>query len=167
MADFTASRPIETQKEGAYLHDRSNRPAAPTWTRMQLVRRFAPLAFGLVLAMGFLAIAFQTWASWENHRAWAVALMTPLWVLGGVALAHLLVRREFKVITLGMSFVGFGLILTCMNIWRGTRTDGQDGGRDAMTIISAILFVIAVHSFLIAAVWVEAKRPVRAPAPEM
>jgi hypothetical protein len=75
-------------------------------------------------------------------------------------------RKELKVITFGLSFVGLGLILMYMNVWRGTRTVGQDGGRDAMTIISAILFVIAVHSFLIAAIWVEAKRPVRALAPE-
>ena len=167
MADFTASRPIETQKEGDYLHDRSNRPEAPTWTRMELARRFAPLALGLLFAAGFLAIAFQTWASWENQRAWAVALMTPLWVLGGVALGHLLVRREFKIISLGVSFVGLGLILMYLNVWRGNVTEGQDGGRDAMTIISAILFVIAMHSFLTAALWVEAKRPVRVPAPEM
>lgn len=167
MADFTASRPIETQKAGAYLHDRTNRPEAPTWTRGEAARRFVPFALGLLLAAGFLAIAFQTWASWDNHRAWAVALMTPLWVLGGVALGHLLMRKEFKTITLGMSFVGLGLILMYLNVWRGKVTEGQDGGRDAMTIISAILFVIAVHSFLIAAVWVEAKRPVRAPAPEM
>jgi len=167
MANFTASRPIETQKEGAYLHDRTNRPAAPTWTRMELVRRFAPIGLGLLLAFGLLAIAFQTWAAWDNHRAWHVALMTPLWVLGGLALGHLLMRKEFKIITFGLSLVGLGLILMFMNSWRGNLTEGPDGGRDAMTIVSAILFVIAVHSFLIAAVWVEAKRPSRAPVPQM
>ena len=167
MANFADSRPIETQKEGAYLHDRTSRPAAPTWTRMELVQRFAPIGLGLLLAMGFMAIAFQTWASWDNHRAWAVALMTPLWVLGAVALGHLFMRKEFKVTAFGMSLVALGLILMAINSWRGDLTEGQDNGRDAMTIISAILFVIAIHSFVIAAIWVEAKRPTRAPVAEM
>ncbi len=166
-ANFSSARPVETDKQGAFLHDRTNRPEAPAWTRAELARRFAPFALYLLFAGGFLAIAFQTWAAWDNHRAWHVAITTPLWVLGGMAFAHVALRGGFNLLAGPVVFLVLGLILLWANVYRGTLVDGDDAGRDALTIISAILFLIAVHWFIIAAAWLELKRPTRAPAPEM
>ncbi len=167
MADFAAARPIETEKQGAFLHDRKNRPEPATWTRSALAVRHAPIALGLLFAAGYLAIAFQTWAWWGYDRAWAVALMLPLWALGGFAGAHLAIRREWKVLTFGAPFLLIGLILLWSNIWRGSVVDGPDNGRDAMTIISAICFIVAANLDILGLVWVEARRPTRAPKLEM
>lgn len=167
MADFAAARPVESEKLGAFLHDRKNRPAAPTWARADMAKRFAPIVLGVVFAACYIAIAFQTWAWWDNGRAWAVALTAPLWALGGFGAAHLAMRREWRTLALGVPFLIIGLILMWANAWRGEVTEGQDNARDAMTIISAICFLIAVHCGLLGAIWAEARRPTRVPRPEM
>ncbi|MBI5949197.1 MAG: hypothetical protein HY875_13755 [Chloroflexi bacterium] len=166
MADLTTAAPVETEKS-TFLHDRGGRPEAPKRPVAELVRDNLGLLLGLVLALGFTALAFQTRASWDSHRDWVVPMTVPIWAVAGVSLGHLLARRKVDAAFTGLMLLVVVLGLTILNIWQGTQSEGQDGARDALTISAAVALGITVLALLVGAIWVEAKDPTKAPPPEM
>ena len=166
MADFTAPAPSEAAKIGDYLHDRGRIPAAPQWTTGGLVGRYLPLALGILFAMGALALAFQTRASWSSHREWIVPVTIPVLVLGGVALGYMVARGKLTSIIWPAGFLLVVIVLTVFNAWRGSISTGHDTARNVMTIFAAILLGIAVVSLIITMVVTEVKDPAKAPAPK-
>lgn len=167
MADLTAAAPVESAKSGDYLHSRERIPARPAATRGDLVRRFLPLALGIACAAGFVALGFQTRATWSTHRDWVIPVTAPLLAIGGVALGYLLARGRANALATGALFLALTVLLTVLNIWRGAHTDGSDGLRDALSILAGLALGGTVAAFVIAAIAVELRDPARAPAPEM
>ena len=166
MADFTAPAPSEAAKIGDYLHDRGHIPAAPAWSPTDLVKRYLPLALGVLFAMGAMALAFQTRASWSSHREWVVPTATPLLAIGGVSLAYMVARGKITSIIWPAGFLFVVIVLTVFNAWRGSISTGHDTARNVMTIFAAILLGIAVVSLIITMVVTEVKDPTKAPAPK-
>jgi len=165
MTDFAAPIPVEPAKAD-YLHERERIPAAPKATIADLARRHAGLALGFVLAMGYMAMAFQTRASWGAHRDWVVPMTVPFWVIGGVALGHLVDRKQWAAAAPGIGLLLVAIVLTGLNDWRGAVTEGSDALRDALTTITAVVLGFSLAALTAALVWVEAARPTKAPAPE-
>ena len=56
--------------------------------------------------------------------------------------------------------------LVASNIWRGSATDGSDGLRDALSIMSGVTIGLTVAAAVGAMIFVEATRPLRAQTPE-
>lgn len=166
MADFSAAAPFEATKP-TWLHDQDILPAAPARSVAQIARRFLPLAFGILFAIGFEALAFQTRATFEGERDWVVPTITPFLAIGGVALAVLLARRQVIAVTPGIVFTVIIIGLTAANIWRGQVTDGHDWGRDILSIIAGVTIAAAVISLTAGIAWSEARNPTRVPPPEM
>lgn len=166
MANFSAAVPIEPEKS-TYLHERTNRPAAPKRSNMDLFRSFLGLGLGVLFALGFIALAFQVRAGWDNHREWVVATTVPGLVLGGLAAGHLIARRQIAALGPGVGLLVLTLVLVVLNYLRGRDTSGNDGLRDALSIISGVLLVLTVGALVGALVRVEWKHPTKAPAPEV
>jgi hypothetical protein len=165
MADFTARAPGEPEKT-AYVHERGTRPSGPALRPFQLARENLGLIAGFVLSLGFTALAFQARASWEWHRDWVVPVVVPLLSLGGMAMGHLIVRRQWAALGPGMGCLALSVAMAALNIWRGALTEGGDGLRDAMSLVSAGFLALAIALLSGALFWVEARRPTRVPAPE-
>ena len=166
MANFSAPAPSEDTK-AAWLHDRSRIPAAPPSSRADVFRRYLPLTFGILLALGAEALAFQTRASWSSGREWVVPATTPLLVIGGLALGHLVARGKLNSVSWPAGFVLLAIIFTIFNIWRGTISSGADTGRNVLTVLTAILLGVSVAWLMLTLLITEVKDPTRAPtAPE-
>ncbi|MGI8927204.1 MAG: hypothetical protein ACR2HN_11250 [Tepidiformaceae bacterium] len=166
MADFSRAAPAEAQKS-TEVHDRGARPDAPPSRLTATLRNNVGMLLGFAFAMGFMALAFQTRATWDSHRDWVVPVTVPFWAIGGVALGHLLGRRQFVATGPALLLLMLAMVLTALNIWRGAETDGGDGLRDAMTIATAVLLTLALLALLGALVWLEAKHPTKAPPAEV
>lgn len=166
MANFSDPAPFDATKPD-WLHDRHNRPAAPARTSASLIRRFLPLAAGILFAIGLEALAFQTRATFEGERDWVVPTVTPFFAIGGVALAVLLARRQIIAVTPGLLLVVIACGLTAANIWRGQVTTGHDWGRDILSIVTGVVLAAALISLTVGVVWSEAKNPTRAPLSEV
>lgn len=165
MADFEAKSPIETEKAGAFLHDRSNRPKRPVTDQQEQAQQYLPLAIALICGVGMVALAFQARASWESHRDWVVPVTLPLLVIGGLAFGHLLARREWNPLTPAMFLVAGIIALTGWDVWLDAE-EKSSGLRDAIAIGNGVFLAFAVILSVGALVWVEWKRPAKAPLAE-
>lgn len=165
MVNFSARAPVQPEKPH-YLHNQAEKPKAPRPTLRTVVRQNADLALGVLVGIGFVALAFQIRAGWENHREWVVATTVPFTATAGVALGALLGRQKWEAALAPILFVLLAIMLVIFNILRGYETEGPDGLRDAMSIISGICLGAACLSAIAAFIWVEVREPYRAPAPE-
>ncbi len=164
MAELSIPAPYEPEKTA--IHDRGTRPSRPSVSRMDLVKQYWGLALGLVLACLITAMAFQARAGWDNHREWVVAMTGPFQALGGIAFGHLIYRMAWKALAPGFVF----FFLACLFIGGDVLADGANASmaaRDTLSILGGIALGIAVACFLVAVLWVEIRRPTKAPAPEM
>jgi hypothetical protein len=164
MTNWAGTAPAEPKKSD-YLHDRSRIPPAPRARTVELGERWAGMAIGFLFAMGFMALAFQTRASWGVHRDWVVPTTAPFWAIGGVALGHLLARRAWTALGPGVLLLALGLVFTVLNLWRSTQVEGSDTLRDVLTIITAVVLGLSLFALAFGAVWVEARQPRKAPPP--
>ena len=167
MADFSTPAPAEPNKIGDYLHDQSRIPEGPDRAPLTWARQNWGLVLGVLLGLGGAALAVQTRAAWESHRDWVVPVIMLGSAIGGLMLGHLLQRGKSNITTPVMVFTALAMTFTLLNIWRGYVTEGGDGARDALTILSAITLAIAVATAILGAILVEAKDPTRPPAPEL
>ena len=162
MADLAAPAPFESEKTTA-LHDRAERPKAPTAGLTTSAKRFAEAGLALLLTVGFVALCFQTRATWDGQRDWVVPATVPVAAISAIALAGLLMRKQFIAAGPGLLLLFFALGLTGANI----AADGSDTAQDVLTITTAVLLVIAAGCLIAAFAAVEWLRPIKAPAPEM
>ncbi|MBE0608944.1 MAG: hypothetical protein IH609_06165 [Dehalococcoidia bacterium] len=165
MANFSLPAPFEPEKT-AYIHDRTNRPARPTTSNNDLVRRFAGFGLGLVFAAFMLAIAFQVRDGWENHREWVVAMSGPFYALGGIALGHLLYRKKLEAAAPALLFLVLAAVVAGSDI-AADADDADMALRDALSIIGGILLAISIACAVFAVIWVELRNPTRVPPPQM
>ena len=165
MTDFAAKAPFNPEKPNE-LHARESLPAAPDRSRNDLIRQFFGLGLGVVGTCIFLALAFQARAGWHNHREWVVATTVPGAVFAGVCFGYLLARSQFKASMWGVSLLAISVAFTVFNIIQGAISAGPDYRRDALTILAGSFLVFAGIAFVIAEIYVELKRPTRAPSPE-
>jgi hypothetical protein len=165
MANLSIPAPVEPEKS-TFLHDRSNRPAAPAISRLGLAKRWAGLLSGLVLAVGLTAVLFSVRDSWDNHREWLVTVI-PVLVIAGVALGHLTVRGQMKALAPGGLFLFLALVFAGADIIADNDSAATMTTRDTLSILGGISLGISVVAFVIALVWVEVRNPTKAPAPEM
>jgi hypothetical protein len=165
MADLTAAAPIETEKTGDYLHDMTNRPQPPESRTPDLIKRYTPGALALLLTFAVVALAFETRDSWTSHRDWVIPVNVPFFAIAGLALAHLLIRHEWLAALPGFTLLLVSSVFMAINVWIGAAgAENQDGARLFLAIAGGIGIVFGVIALLIGLVWVEAKRPTRAPA---
>lgn len=165
MANFSIPAPFEPEKS-AFIHDRTTRPARPAVARGELLRRFAGLGMGLVIAGIMLAIAFQVRAGWENHREWVVAMTGPFYAMGGIAIGHLLARQKWEPVAPALIFLA--LAATCAGIDIAADADDADLVlRDVLSIVGGILLAISIACALFAVLWVEIRTPTKAPPPQL
>jgi hypothetical protein len=164
MANLDLPAPIELAKS-IELHDRSNRPAAPARSRLDLVRLWAGIGTGVLLAVGFTAVLFSVRDSWENHREWLVTLI-PFLVFAGVGMGHLVARRQITALAPGGAFLFLALIFAGSDIILDSE-GGKDAARDANSILGGVSLGLAVLALLVALVWVEVRKPTKAPAPQL
>lgn len=166
MADWSAPAPTAPEREH-WLHDQSKLPGAPVRGTVDYLRMFLPLALGLVLSAGLVALAFEVRSSWDSHRDWVVPVTVPLLVMGGVSMAYLLQRRALIAIAPAIVFLVLAGLFAGFNIARASTTEGSDAGRDALSILGGVSLGLAIASLLGGMAWVEATRPTRAPAGEL
>ncbi len=164
MADLTAQAPTEPQKT-RWVHDRSRIPARPATTAQDLHLRYRGWLLGFVLALGLTALAFQTRATWESRRDWVVPMTVPFWASAGIALGLLVDGRRWKAAAPGIVLFVVALLLTGLNIWRGTETDGQDNWRDALSIITGVTLGFMVVALLAGLIGSELTRTKQAQPP--
>lgn len=166
MVNWSAPAPANPEKPD-WLHDQSQLPAAPGRTRTEYLHYLGPLILGLVFAAVFVALSFQTRASWGSHRDWVVPTTIPLTAIAGVAMGYLVARRAWVELTPGLLLLFVVLVLTGLNIWRGAVTEGDDTLRDVLSITAGVFLGLTVLALWGALVWLEAKHPLRAPQPQM
>ena len=167
MADFSAAAPVEPVKQGDYLHDRSRIPAMPEITPRGEFDSYFGYGLGVLLALGALALMFQTRASWERHREWVVPATAPITAIAGLALGHMIARRKWKAAAPALGCLAVAMIFTAFNAWRGAVVDGHDAGRNTMSVFAGIFMALFMACAIVGAVVVEARDPVRPPAPEV
>jgi hypothetical protein len=166
MADLRAAAPVETEKIGAYLHDRSRIPAPPATDWKARTGPFLWIGLGFVLAMGAEALAFQTRSTWYAHRDWVVPMTTPILALSGVMLGYLLWRGQLMRLAWPLSLIFLALAFTAFNIWAG-RVSPHHEGRDVLAVIIAVLLGVAVVWTILQGIVFEYRNPSRPPAPEV
>lgn len=165
MANFSLPAPFEAEKS-AFIHDRSTRPVRPAVSRAELVRRFAGLGMGLVVAGIMVAIAFQVRAGWDNHREWVVAMSGPFYAIGGISIGHLLARQKWEPVAPALIFLALAAACAGLDIV----ADAGDADmvlRDLLSVAGGILVAISIGCALFAALWVEIRTPTKAPPPQM
>ena len=165
MADFSAAAPVEPDKSEV-VHDRDTRPGAPA-DRQDYGRLLLHIAVGVACTAAFVAIAFQARASWTEVRDWVVPVTIPLYALGGISLAYLLLRRAWLEASTGVTLLFFAVALTGFDLWRAALTTGPDGLRDSFSITIGVLLGVSIAALAAGMAWVEARRPSRPPAPEL
>ena len=164
MADLTSRIPMEADKT-PWVHDRSRIPERPAATNRELFVRYQGLLLGLGLALAFTALAFQTRATWTTHRDWVVPMTVVFWAGAGVALGYLIDRRRWKEAAPGLALLAVGIVLIGVNDVRGMQVEGSDGLRDALSIITGVVFGFMIAALLGALVWVEMKDPTKVAPP--
>ncbi len=164
MADFTAAAPVEPEKSAA-VHDRDTRPGAPA-DRRDLGRLLLLIAVGVLFGAALIALAYQARASWTEVRDWVVPVTIPLYAIGGIALAYLVLRRAWLAASTGLTLLFLTVALTGFNLWRAALTTGPDGLRDSLSISAGVLLGATIAALTAGMVWVEARRPSRPPAPD-
>ncbi len=165
MADFSAAAPVEPDKSEV-VHDRDTRPGAPA-DRQDYVRLLLHIAVAAAFTAAFVAIAFQARASWTEVRDWVVPVTIPLYALGGISLAYLVLRRAWLEASTGVTLLFFAVALTGFDLWRAALTTGPDGLRDSFSITIGVLLGVSIAALAAGMAWVEARRPARPPAPEL
>ena len=165
MANLSIPAPIEPEKSD-WLHDRDNRPKGPGTSRVELLKRFSGLIAGSILAVALTAVLFSLRDSWGNHREWLVT-MIPFIVLAGLALSYLALRREWVAMAPGIFFLFFALLFGFIDILADNDEAATDTLRDTMSILGGIALGIATACFVVAVIWVEARKPFKAPQPEL
>lgn len=165
MADFSAAAPVEPDKSEV-VHDRDTRPGAPA-DRQDYVRLLLHIAVAAAFTAAFVAIAFQARASWTEVRDWVVPVTIPLYALGGISLAYLVLRRAWLEASTGVTLLFFAVALTGFDLWRAALTTGPDGLRDSFSITIGVLLGVSIATLAAGMAWVEARRPARPPAPEL
>ncbi len=164
MADFTAARPVETEKSEV-VHDRATRPDAPA-DRQDLGRLLLLIVLGVAFTAALVAIAFQARASWTEVRDWVVPVTIPFYALGGISLAYLVLRRAWMAASAGVTLLFVTVALTGFDLWRAALTTGPDGLRDSFSITIGVLLGVTIAALAAGMLWVEVRRPSRPPAPE-
>ena len=164
MADFTAARPVETDKSEV-VHDRATRPDAPA-DRRDLGRQLLLIVLGIAFTAALVAIAFQARASWTEVRDWVVPVTIPFYALGGISLAYLVLRRAWMAASAGLTLLFITVALTGFDLWRAALTTGPDGLRDSFSITIGVLLGVTIAALAAGMLWVEARRPSRPPAPD-
>jgi hypothetical protein len=164
MANMSIPRPFEPEKT-AYIHDRSARPEGPPSSRLEFARRWATIAIGVALGVGATALLFSIRDSWENHREWLVT-MIPFLVIAGIALAHLVARRQVVALVPGGAFLALALVFAGADLIADYDSGATDTARDVLSILAGICLGIAVALLAIALLWVEIRKPTKAPTPE-
>ena len=165
MANLSIPAPYEPEKTG-YLHDRSTRPDAPSESRVELAKRWSGLALGIAISVGLTALLFSVRDSWDNHREWLVTVI-PLLVIAGIALGHLLVRRQFVALAPGAVFLFLALLFGGADVLADNDGATSDTARDVLSILGGISLGIATIAFCMALAWVEMRNPTKAPTPEL
>ena len=165
MADFSDAAPVEPDKSEV-VHDRDTRPGAPA-DRQDYVRLLLHIAVAAAFTAAFVAIAFQARASWTEVRDWVVPVTIPLYALGGISLAYLVLRRAWLEASTGVTLLFFAVALTGFDLWRAALTTGPDGLRDSFSITIGVLLGVSIAALAAGMAWVEARRPARPPAPEL
>lgn len=164
MANLSIPAPIEPVKS-TWIHDRSQRPAAPATDRAALVRRWWGFGLGLVIAVGLTATLFSLRDSWHNHREWLVTVI-PVLVIAGVGLGHLIARGRLIALAVPGGFLFIALLFMLFDIIADN--DGSSmGTRDSYSILGGIALGFAAVSMAIALLWVEIRTPTKAPTPEL
>lgn len=166
MADFSNPAPVEETKTD-FLHDLSTRPAGPGMSREEHARDWLILLLGLVIGAAFVALAFETRGSWESHRDWVVPVLVPPLVIGGVAAAYLFIRNEWNAAAAGLMFGLASAGMMATNISIGRQDDPSAGTQNMLAAAGGVTLGLSVALFIFAMIWVEFRRPTRAPAPEM
>ena len=165
MADFSAAAPVEPDKSEV-VHDRDTRPGAPS-DRRDYGRLLLHIAVGVAFTAAFVALAYQARASWTDPRDWVVPVTIPLYALGGVSLAYLVIRRAWLEASTGVTLLFFAVALTGFDLWRAALTSGADGLRDSFSITIGVLLGFSIAALAAGMAWVEARRPSKPPAPEL
>ena len=165
MADFSAAAPVEPDKSEV-VHDRDTRPGPPA-DRRDYVRLRLHIAVAAAFTAAFVALAFQARASWTEVRDWVVPVTIPLYALGGISLAYLVLRRAWLEASTGITLLFFVVALTGFDLWRAALTTGPDGLRDSFSITIGVLLGFSIAALAAGMAWVEARRPSRPPAPEL
>lgn len=165
MANLSIPAPVETEK-ATFLHDRSNRPAAPATSRADLLKRWAGTIVGCALAVGLTAVLFSVRDSWDNHREWLV-MVVPVLVIAGLALGHLGARNKLQALAPGLLFLFLALIFAGADILADNDSGASDTTRDVLSILGGICLGLAAAALAFALVWVELRNPTKAPTPEM
>ncbi|MFN8616398.1 MAG: hypothetical protein U0837_04840 [Dehalococcoidia bacterium] len=164
MANLSIPAPIEPEKT-PWIHDRSQRPAAPARDRAALARQWWGFALGLVLSVGLTATMFSLRDSWHNHREWLVTFI-PVLVIAGVGLGHLIAREKLLAISVGLGFLLLAWMFMLFDIIADN--DGSSmGTRDTFSILGGIALGFGAVALSIALLWVEVRNPTRAPAPQL
>ncbi len=132
-----------------------------------MAKVWAPFAIGILFALGAVALAFQTRASWNIHRDWVVPVLVPPLVLGGLAMGYLTARLRLKALATPLMLLSIALLFTILNIIRANFTEGDDGLRDALSIMTGVLLGVTILWLIVAFAWTEYRDPVKPPAPEM
>lgn len=165
MANLSIPAPIEPEKSD-WLHDRDNRPKGPTTSRVELAKRNGGLIAGVILSVGLTAVMFSLRASWDNHREWLVT-MIPFLVIAGLALSYLVLRREWIALAPGGAFLSIALLFALFDVIADNDGGSTDTIRDVLSILGGIALGIATACLVVAVIWIEARKPYKAPTPEV
>lgn len=164
MANLSIPAPIEPEKT-PWIHDRTQRPAAPAISRKEFALRWWGFALGCALSVGLTATLFSIRDSWGNHREWLVTTI-PMLAIAAVALGHLLYRQRLLALAVPASLLFLTELLMVLDIIADN--DGATmGTRDALAIMGGIALGATTIAFMIALPWVELRDPTKAPAPEL
>jgi len=167
MANLKAAMPIEENKSGAYLHDRTRIPANREWNWKQWAANNQGYLWGIAFGLLLTAAVMETREAWESHRDWVPpALLVPA-VLGGLALGHLGQRGKVNVVAVPGFLLGVTLFAVVMHLWVKEDHPGNGGLLTTFTIISYASLIAAAHWLIAAVIFVEATDPTRPPEPEM
>lgn len=166
MSQFSDPIPVNAEKVNA-LHAQEELPGRPALSRMDMAKVWAPMAIGILFALGAVALGFQARASWESHRDWVVPVTVPLLVIGGMAMGYLTARMRLKALAVPIGLLSIAMLFVLLNIIRGNSTTGDDGLRDALSIMTGVLLGASVLTLTVAFAWSEFQDPVKPPAPEM
>jgi hypothetical protein len=165
MANLSIPAPIEPEKS-PWIHDRSQRPAAPARSRMDLAKLWWGFGLGLVISVGLTATLFSLRDSWHNHREWLVTVI-PVLVIAGIGLGHLIARGKLKALAVPMGFLFIALLFTLFDIIADNESGSHMKARDVYSILGGIALGFAAVSLAIALLWVEIRNPTKAPTPEL
>lgn len=167
MANLKAAAPIEEQKSGAYLHDRSRIPAGPERDWKQWAADNQGYLWGIAFGLLLTAAVMQTRDAWESHRDWVPpALLVPS-VLGGLALGHLGQRGKVNAAAVPSLLLGVTAFALLLHYWMKEEHPDSGAMLTALTITAYATLIGAVHWLIAAIIFVEATDPTRPPEPEV